>query len=74
MTKRRITSRELARAPGVAKRATKAGPVFITERGNVEFVLLSVAEYERLSGGWQSLAEALSMPGEYIDFEAVRLD
>ena len=69
-----ITSSQLARTPGVTKQATKAGPVFISERGQVEYVLLSLADYERLLGRPPSLAEALSMPGDYIEFEPVRLE
>ena len=74
MTECYISSRELARTPGAVKQASKAGPVFITERGTVQFVLLSMDEYQRLAAQPQSLAEALGMPGDYIEFEPVRLD
>jgi len=53
-----ITSRQLDRAPGRAKRASLAGPVFITEFGKVQFVLLSIEEYQHLIGRPQALAKA----------------
>lgn len=59
-----ITSRRLNRAPAKAKQASLKGPVFITERGKVQFVLLSEAEYQRLKGRRTSLSEARDMPGD----------
>lgn len=44
-------------------------PVFITERGRPRFVLLTVEDYERLAGRSTTLAEALGMRGEYVEFE-----
>lgn len=67
-----ITSRRLSQAPGEAKRAARDGPVFITERGCPRFVLLTVEAYERLVRQRITLAEALGMHGEYIEFEPVQ--
>jgi prevent-host-death family protein len=67
-----ITSRRLSQAPGEAKRAARDGPVFITERGRPRFVLLTVEDYERLVRRRTTLAEALGMPGEHIEFEPVQ--
>jgi len=64
MTSTFITSRQLDRAPGKAKLASLKGPVFITERGEVQSVLISEAEYQRLAGRRTKLPEALGMPGE----------
>ena len=68
-----VTSRELNRDVARAKRAAKAGPVFITDRGRPAHVLLSIEDYRRLAGGRRSLLDALSMPGlADIDFEPPR--
>ena len=63
MTITTLTSRELNHDLGRAKRAARTGPVFITDRGKPAHVLLSYAEYQRLTGGRRSLVESLSMPG-----------
>lgn len=46
-----MSSREFNQDAGRAKRAAKAGPVFITDRGKPQHVLLSIEEYQRLIGG-----------------------
>jgi prevent-host-death family protein len=58
-----ISSREFNQDVGRAKRATQQGPVFITDRGKPAQVLLSLEEYQRLTGKQHNLVEALSMPG-----------
>lgn len=66
-----LTSRELNHDLGRAKRAARTGPVFITDRGRPAHVLLSYAEYQRLTGQRRGLVEALSMPGlSTIEFDA----
>ena len=68
-----VTSRELNRDVARAKRAAKAGPVFITDRGRPAHVLLSIEDYRRLAGGRGNLLDMLSMPGlADIDFEPPR--
>ncbi len=70
MTIHTITSRELNQDLGRAKRATLEGPVFITDRGRPAHVLMSYADYQKLSGQRRSILDALSMPGlSEIDFE-----
>lgn len=65
-----VSSRELNQDIGRAKRATAQGPVFITDRGKPAHVLLSIAEYQRLTGGQRTLAEALAMPAmANVDFD-----
>jgi prevent-host-death family protein len=44
-----MSSTELRRRPGVARKAAERGVVFITERGRPAYALLSVAEYERIT-------------------------
>jgi prevent-host-death family protein len=63
MTITTLTSRELNHDLGRAKRAARSGPVVITDRGRPAHVLLSYADYQRLSGQRRSLVEALSAPG-----------
>ncbi len=58
-----VTSHELNQDVARAKRAAKSGPVFITDRGEPAYVLLSIENYRRLAGQGRSLIETLSMPG-----------
>ena len=50
MTITTLTSRELNQDVGRAKRAAQSGPVFITDRGRPAHVLMTIAEYRRLTG------------------------
>ncbi|KAF0227442.1 MAG: prevent-host-death family [Beijerinckiaceae bacterium] len=68
-----LTSREFNQDASGAKRAAKAGPVFITDRGQPQHVLLSIEDYHRLTGGGRRIADALAMPGiEDVDFDLPR--
>ncbi|MCG7987303.1 MAG: type II toxin-antitoxin system Phd/YefM family antitoxin [Candidatus Thiodiazotropha weberae] len=58
-----LSSRDLNQDVSRAKKAAKNGPVFITDRGKPAHVLLSIEEYQRLTGQHRSLVDALSMPG-----------
>ena len=49
MTITTLSSRELNQDVTRAKKATKRGPVFITDRGKPAHVLLSFADYQRLT-------------------------
>jgi hypothetical protein len=69
-----FTNKEFEQGIGKAKKATKNGPVFITEQRSLAYVLLSIEEYSRLTRKGRSLAESLAMPGiEEIDFEPPRV-
>ena len=57
-----LSSREFNQDTGRAKKAASEGPVFITDRGKAAHVLLSIQEYQRLSGQGRSLVDSLSMP------------
>ncbi len=59
---RTVSSRELNQDISRAKRAAEEGPVVITDRGRPSHVLLSWAEYRRLSGGPRNLAAVLAAP------------
>ena len=58
-----LSSREFNQDTGRAKKAAAAGPVFITDRGKPAHVLLSIEEYQRITGRHRTIVEALSMPG-----------
>jgi len=64
-----LSSREFNQEVGRAKKAAQHGPVFITDRGLPSHVLLSVAEYRRLTGQGLSLAEAIGDPSADADFD-----
>ncbi|TAL91811.1 MAG: type II toxin-antitoxin system Phd/YefM family antitoxin, partial [Candidimonas sp.] len=50
MTITTLSSRELNQDIGRAKKAALEGPVFITDRGKPVYVLLSIGEYQRITG------------------------
>ena len=69
-----LTSREFNQDTSRAKKAARRGPVFITDRGRPAHVLLTIEDYQRLSGGNMSLAEALAQPGDAdFDFKPPRM-
>ncbi len=72
MATKKITSREFNQDTGGAKKATEAGPVYITDRGRPSHVLLSFADYQRLAANQPSIIELLAEPRgvEDIDLEA----
>jgi len=73
MTTSKFSSREFNQDTSRAKKAAKKGPVFITDRGKPAHVLLSIEEYQRLTGGKKNIAEALAMPGaDDVEFDPPR--
>ncbi len=68
-----ISSRKFNQDASGAKKATKQGPVFITDRGHTAHVLLSFEDYEKLAGGL-SLLDAIAQTGDAdFDFEPSKL-
>ena len=68
-----LSSREFNQDTSRAKKASSRGPVFITDRGKPAHVLLSIEEYQRLSGQRRNLVDTLSMPGlTDIEFDPPR--
>ncbi|WP_025128822.1 type II toxin-antitoxin system Phd/YefM family antitoxin [Pseudomonas sp. PH1b] len=63
MTITTLSSREFNQDTSGAKKAAKSGPVIITDRGKPAHVLLSIEEYQKLSGLTLSIVEMLAMPG-----------
>lgn len=65
-----VSSREFNQDVSKAKRASLSGPVFITDRGQLAHVLLSVQAYQKLTEKPESIIELLAMPDVAdIDFE-----
>jgi len=74
MTITTFSSREFNQAVTRAKKAARQGPVFITDRGRPAHVLLTIEEYQRITGGRTTLVELLAMPGDAdIEFEPPRV-
>jgi prevent-host-death family protein len=68
-----LTSREFNQDTSGAKKAARKGPVFITDRGRPAHVLLTIEDYQRLTGERLSLAEALAQPGSDFEFDPPRI-
>lgn len=68
-----ISSLELNQDPNQAKKATQDGVVFITDHGKPTHVLMTFAEYQRLTHGVASITDMLAVPGvEDVDFNVPR--
>jgi len=63
MTITTLSSRQFNQDASKAKKAAKAGPVFITDRGRPAHVLLTFGEYKKITGGRTKIADLLAMPG-----------
>jgi prevent-host-death family protein len=69
-----LSSREFNQDSNRAKKAARNGPVFITDRGRPAHVLLSIEDYQRLTGGGAKIADLLAMSGgEDIAFDPPRI-
>jgi len=66
-----VSSREFNRDVSAVKREATRGPVIITDHGRPSHVLLSFADYQRLTGTAGSLGDAFVLD-EDIDFAPVR--
>jgi prevent-host-death family protein len=64
-----LSSREFNQDTGRAKVAARSGPVIITDRGNPAHVLLTFADYQRLTGGQDSIIDLLGLPPGVEDAE-----
>jgi hypothetical protein len=65
----KMSSREFNQDTGKAKRAARAGPVYVTDRGQVSHVLLSFEDYERLAQNQASIIDLLAGPPGVEDIE-----
>ena len=75
-----LTSREFNQHASEAKKSSLLGPVIITDRGRPSHVLLSFADYKKLSdpaGMQKTIVDLLAMPagaGDDIEFDPPKLD
>jgi prevent-host-death family protein len=70
MSKYTFSSRELNQALNQVKKSALSGPVIITDRGRPAHVMMSYAEYQRLTGKPVSIVQRLSSPSaDDVDFE-----
>ena len=73
MTITTISCREFNQDTSGAKKAAHQGPVFITDRGKPAHVLLSIEDYQTLTGTRADIVELLVMPeAADIEFETER--
>jgi prevent-host-death family protein len=63
-----VSSREFNQHASETKKAANNGPVFITDRGRPAYVLLTMEDYQTLTGTGQDIATLLAMP-DMGDFE-----
>ena len=68
-----ISAREFNNDLAAAKRHARLEPVIITDRGEPAYVLMSIAEYERLRGTPTNIVDALRME-EDIPFDPPRVN
>ncbi len=69
-----LSSREFNQDTSNAKRAASNGPVFITDRGRPAHVLLTIEDYQKLSGEQARISDLIAYPGvEDIEFDPPRL-
>jgi prevent-host-death family protein len=69
-----LSSREFNQDTSRAKKAARKGPVFITDRGRPAHVLLSIDEYQKITGKPQSISDLLAMPeAAEIEFDPPRM-
>jgi PHD/YefM family antitoxin component YafN of YafNO toxin-antitoxin module len=59
----RLSSRQFNQDTSMAKKSALAGPVIITDRGHPAHVLLTFAEYKKITGEYTKIADLLAMPG-----------
>jgi prevent-host-death family protein len=64
-----LSSREFNQDTGRAKVAARSGPVIITDRGSPAHVLLTFADYQKLTSGQDSIIDLLGLPPGVEDAE-----
>ena len=68
MTITTISRREFNQDANKAQQAARDGPVFITDQGRPAQVLLTIEEYQRITGYQTNIVEWLAMP-DAVDLE-----
>ena len=70
-----LSSRKFNQDTSGAKKAAKAGPVFITDRGRPAHVLLTIEDFRKMAGQSPSIIDMLGMPGiEDVEFDPPKLE
>jgi prevent-host-death family protein len=64
-----VNARTFNQSPSTVKAMAKDGPVFVTDRGKPTIVVLTVDEYERLTGAG-TIRDSLRMPAD-VELEPV---
>jgi hypothetical protein len=57
-----FTSRQFNQDPSSVKRAAKNGPVKITERGVVAFMMMNIDDYLEITGKTSTIVDLISAP------------
>ena len=65
-----FTSRQFNQDPSSVKRAAKNGPVKITERGVVAFMMMNIDDYLEITGKTSTIIDLVSAP----DTQDIQLD
>lgn len=69
-----VSSREFNQDTSKAKKAARRGPVVITDRGRPAHVLLSIEQYQALTGAGENIIDLLALPGaERVRFNPPKL-
>lgn len=69
-----VSSRQFNQDATAAKKASSKGPVFITHRGRPAHVLLTIEDYQNITGKRKSMVDLLAMPeAAEIEFDPPRL-
>ena len=69
-----LSSREFNQDASKAKKAASLGPVFITDRGRPAHVLLTIEEYQQLTGQSANIIDLLAMPdAAEIDYDPPKI-
>jgi len=69
MTANTFSSREFNQDAGRAKKAAKAGPVFITDRGKPAHVLMTIEDYRRIAGKAGDIVDLLALDDGSVGFD-----
>ncbi len=70
-----MSSREFNHDIGKAKKSAMDSPVIITDRGKPAHVLLSIEQYQRITGSEKNILDLLAMPSALdIEFDPPKID
>ncbi|MDR2586751.1 MAG: type II toxin-antitoxin system Phd/YefM family antitoxin [Coriobacteriales bacterium] len=70
-----MSAREFNQNTSKAKLLAREEPVFVTNRGSIQYVLLNIDEYQSLAKPPRTLADTLAMDeSEYFEYDFPRLE